>query len=125
MSIRVGDAVFTRSGMPTIVKDRDPTTGKLDLDPDPEHVSEAMRHGYLNGLATETRAALNEILDQVKNETKDPSERVEKLRVKMEELEQDPRNFQLTRYVKAEMTHIMNTYNLRPKNYTMYEGKVK
>lgn len=125
MSIRVGDAVFIRSGIPTTVKDRDGLTGKLSLEADPEKVKEDHRHGYVNGMTVETRRDLYAILDQVKAESADPAERIEKMRLKLEELDQDPRNLHLSRYLKAEMVHIMNTHNIRPREYTMFENKVR
>lgn len=125
MSIRVGDAVFIRTGVPTTVKDRDPLSGKLLLEQDPLKVREDARHGYLNGMSQETRAEFNGILDQVKAETEDPGERVEKLRLRLMEIEEDPRKLHLARYVRAEMTHLMNTYQIRPREFTVHESKVR
>lgn len=125
MSIRVGDNAFIRGGLPSTVKGRDPLNGKLNLELDPAIVKEDTRHGYLNGLNQETRDELYQILDQVKADTTDPGERIEKMRLKLDELDQDPRNLNLSRYLKAEMVHIMNTYNIRPREYTMYESKVR
>jgi hypothetical protein len=125
VSIRIGDAVFVRSGLPTTVKGRDDLTGKLSLELDPATVKDEHRHGYINGLSPENRQSLYEILDKVKADSSDPAERVEVMRQKVEELEQDPRNLHLTRYLKAEMVHIMNTYGIRPREYSIYESKVR
>ncbi len=125
MSIRVGDAVFIRNGVPATVKDRDPNTGKLVLSQDQQQVRVDFRHGYLNGMSEETRLELYGILDAVKAETADPSERLEKLRVKLEEVDVDPRKVHLARYLRAEMTHIMNTHQIRPREFSAQEGKVR
>jgi hypothetical protein len=125
LSIRVGDNVFIRGGVPATVTGREELSGKLTLESDAEKVKVDSRHGYLNGLAPENRVELYKILDEVKASTADPGERVDKLRVKLEELELDPRNLNLSRYVKAEMVHIMNTFNIKPREYSLYEDKVR
>lgn len=125
MSIRTGDAVFIRSGIPATVKDREPLSGKLVLEQDQQKVRGDARHGYLNGMSQETRSELYGILDAVKGETEDPGERVEKLRVKLGEIEEDPHKLNLARYLRAEMTHIMNTYQIRPREFTIHESKVR
>ena len=125
MSIRVGDVVFVGSGNPALVKDRDHITGQLRLEPGKAKTHDEMRHGYINGLSQDTRQSFNEILDEVKQGTEDPGERAEQLRLKIDELEQDPRNFLLARYLRAEMVHIMNTFNIKPKEYIVHESKAR
>ena len=125
MSVRVGDTVFIRSGVPATVNQRDPFSGELKLESDLDKVQENSRNGYINGLSPENRGVFNELLDSVKGATEDPSERVADLRGRLEELEKDPRNHQLSRYVKAEMVHIMNTHALKPREYAVFESKVR
>jgi hypothetical protein len=125
MNIRPGDAVFLRSGEPGIVKDRNEITGKLKVDSDLQRVKQDMRHGFINGLTPEQREVFNTILDEVKGSTEDPGERVTILNAKVKELEQDPKLFGLTRYVKAEMVHIMNSNNIKPREYSVQEAKLR
>jgi hypothetical protein len=125
MDIRNGDAVFLRNGEPGIVKDRSQATGKLTVDTDNETVKRDMRHGYLNGLTDTQRAELNTILDSVKTNTEDPTERISALETKVRELESDPRQIGLSKYVKAEMVHMMNSHGIKPREYTVQEIKVR
>ena len=125
MSIRVGDGVFTRVGQPGVVIDRNETTGALKLETELPKVQQSMRHGYINGLSPERRQEFYEILDQVKTETQDPKERVLTLNEKINELDADPRNLQLVRYLRSEMRHIMITHNILPNEYTVHEAKAR
>lgn len=125
MTLRIGDTAFIRGGTPVTVKDRDQVSGQLVLESDPGVVKRETRHGYLNGLSPEVRQQFYEILDEIKGNTEDPGERINVLNAKLFDLEQDPRNIQLTRYLRAEMNHIMNTYNIRPREYTMDESKAR
>jgi hypothetical protein len=125
MDIRNGDAVFLRSGEPGIVKDRSQATGKLTVDTDNETVKREMRHGYLNGLSDTQRVELITILDDVKTTTEDPTERITALESKVRELENDPRQIGLSKYVKAEMVHIMNSHGIKPREYSVQETKIR
>lgn len=125
MSIRIGDAVFLRSGQPAIVKDRLKSSGELILENEPKAVQQAFRHGYVNGMTPETRASLNEILDRIKGENKDPAERVTAMQTKLNEIEQDPRNRDLARYLRSEMMHLMNTYSIKPREFKLDEINVR
>jgi|LauGreDrversion4_2_1035121.scaffolds.fasta_scaffold05905_5 hypothetical protein len=125
MSIRIGDAVFLRSGQPAIVKDRLPSSGELVLENDQKAVQQAFRHGYINGMNPETRASLTEILDRIKDESKDPAERVTAMQAKLTELDQDPRNRDLSRYLRSEMMHLMNTYNIKPREFKLDDINVR
>lgn len=124
MRIGIGDAVFTRTGDPGVVKGRNTETGVLNLETNLGKVQEQMRHGYINGLTPEKREELYNILDKVK-ENKDPAARVQELGQKLTELEVDPRNHVLTRYVKAEMLFVMNAHNIRPTNFSVDEAKAR
>lgn len=125
MDIRNGDAVFLRTGEPGIVRDRNEVTGKLKVDTDVKAVKTDMRHGYINGLTGEQREQFNAILDEVKASTEDPTERISKLDTKVKELEMDPHQLGLSRYVRAEMVHIMNSNGIKPREYSVQESKIK
>lgn len=125
VSIRPGDAVFVRTGDPLLVKDRDKATGMTTLNRDPETVIHGTRHGYINGLEPEKREQLFAILDEVKSASVDPEERVSKLREVLGEIEQDPKNLGLARYVRAEMTHIMNSYGIKPREYLIHDSRIR
>ena len=125
MSIRVGDAVFLRAGQPAMVRERDPVTGQLQLDTSVKAVQTDMRHGYLNGIEPEQRDALYGLLDEVKGQSEDPEQRVELLRAKLTELEKLPQNYVLARYVRAELAHLMNTHDIRPRLYGVGEDKIR
>lgn len=125
MNIRPGDAVFIRNGEPGIVRERDQTTGKLKVDTDIQAVKHETRHGYLNGLTPDQRQVFNTILDEAKQSSEDPSSRIAHLDAKVQELEQDPKQQGLARYVKAEMIHIMNSHNVKPREYSVQETKIR
>jgi len=125
MDIRNGDAVFLRHGEPGIVKDRNPATGKLTVDTDKQTVKQEMRHGYLNGLSDTQRIELNQILDSVKTTSENPTDRISALETKVRELETDPRQNGLSKYVKAEMVHIMNSHGIKPREYSVQETKIR
>lgn len=125
-NLRIGDAAFLRTGTPAVVKDREPVTGKLKLEEDRVKVHEATRHGYLNGIEPDKRAEFYKILDEVKADTvDDPATRVEKLQTRVSELEADPTQRVLARYLRAEMVHIMNSHGLKPKEYVVDESIVR
>ena len=124
-SIRPGDVAFIRSGIPATVKERNETTGQLKLESDLKVVQHDMRHGYLNGLNPETRKQLYDILDEVKAANDDPAKRVEAMAKKLSELLEDPHNLTLARYLKAEMTHLMNTFGIKPREYSINESKAR
>lgn len=125
MSIRIGDAAFLRAGQPGVVREHHPVTREVKLETNFSAVQRDMRHGYLNGLDQSQRQALYEILDQVKNTTTDPAEQINLLRDKVSELEQNPQNHVLTRYAKAEMYHLMNTFEVKPRLFGVSEYKIR
>ena len=100
-------------------------TGKLELDTELAHVQKDMRHGYVNGMDVPVREEFDKILDSIKSDSTEPRERVEALQAKVTELEEDPKTFALARYLKAEMVHLMNTYSIKPKQYTANETKLR
>jgi len=124
MSFRIGDTVFNHQGRPGVVADRDPLTKELKVNQDPVANAEHLRHGYINGLSQEQREEFAKILDSVKEE-KDPKKRVEDLQTRIQELQMDPKNRVMTRYLTAEMSHIMFTHGIVPQTYTTFEDRVR
>lgn len=116
MSTRIGDAVFFPSGKPGVVTNRTPETGKVTVEAQPDFVRNSLRNGYINGLSIPQRQEFMAFMDKVK-ETPDPELRMEQLQAKINELNTDPRNHVLTRYLTGEMAHIMYTADIKPKTY--------
>ena len=115
-SMRIGDAAFRGNGMPGIVENKD-EQGNLQIDTDQKRVRQQFRHGYLNGMPSQDRQQFNEILDTVR-QTDDPKEKLNLLSTKMAELNEEPaKNRNLLQYLNSEMWHVMQTYNVHPKEY--------
>jgi hypothetical protein len=120
MSFKVGDVSFVRNGEPTIVVGKDPVSKELTLSRDKKELEKNHRYGYVNGLQAEDRSSYLSLLDEVAG-IKDPEEKVQKLRERISELEQDPKQFQLLSYLKSELFHVMHTYNVAPREYKVYQ----
>ena len=117
--------MFLRSGLPAVVNGRESQSGRLDLLADPERVQNETRHGFLNGLSREARSNLYEILDRIKESTDDPAERIGQMQAKLDELEKDPHQRDLTHYLRAEILHVMNTYDIRPREFKLEDVNVR
>lgn len=124
MSLRVGDSVFLPRGETAVVTDRDKNTNKFALSTEPGIKQQNSRHGYINGMSPDQRVSLMALLDQVK-ELHDPNERVSQLRTKLEELRNDPSQWRMSRYVEAELAHMMNVYGIKPTMYSSELGVTK
>lgn len=125
MALRVGDPSFTYLGQPgVVVPQKNKLNGKIDIDTDKERVKTEFRHGYLVGI--EAKDVFNSIMDTVKK-TEDPSEKVAFLSNKLEEYEAqnstESQNF--ARYLKAELSHLMNTYHIKPRIYQLPPQKAQ
>ena len=125
MSIRVGDTVFIRDGSPGVVKGRDEYSGTLKLDAELKSVQEQTRNGIINGLPEDLRGKLNQIVDGIKESSADPKERVERLGGVLNELEKDPTQITLARYVRGEMHFLMNTFGIKPREFSIHESKAR
>ncbi len=124
-NIKTGDVVFYGHGKPAVVKGRvENNNDDLILDRDTETIAAQIRHGYLNGMSEQVREEFNSIVDKVK-ENSDPNERVNGLVAKLEEIEQDPTKQSLVKYIKAELSHVMNTHRITTRTYTVPEVKVR
>lgn len=124
MSFRVGDTTFNAQGRPGIVTERNPLTKEIKVSQEQALVAKNQRHGYINGLSTEQREAFNKVMDNVREEP-DPLKRVEELQARIKELDDDPRNFVVSRYLSSEVAHIMSMANITPKTYTVEEDRVR
>jgi hypothetical protein len=125
MTVRIGDGIFVSGGVAAVVRERDPISGRLTVERETKAVQHDLRHGFINGLSVEERQQFDAVLDDIKGDSTAPAERVAALRAKLDELEQDPHNLKLTQYLKSEMLHLMNTFNIKPKTYTVFETKVR
>ncbi len=61
-----------------------------------------------------------EVMDAVR-EKRDPEERLEVLQAKLAELEKDPTNLQLSRYLRAEQAHLMFSSNTYPNSFKLID----
>ncbi len=123
MTLRIGDSVFSRDGKPAVVIDRDEASAKLKLSTKKSETNNSTRHGYINGLSEVNRESFNSIMDDFK-EIEDPKERATEMRSKLTELEADPRNHRIAKYVRSELMHLMNTYRIKPTNFTVDSARV-
>src|SRR5688572_17049243 len=125
MSFRVGDPIFTNIGQVGQVVDISPDTHKVKYDTDTASAKEAFRHGYIKGLSVEARSEFNDVMDEV-SEMQDSRERVEFLKEKIERMskELDPNKKRILSYLKAEMSHLMNTKNYHPRYFETEPGKL-
>jgi hypothetical protein len=123
MAIRTGDVLFNQSGIPALVKERNPETGALTMDTDRKEVRRVHTTGYVNGMGPEIRQQFADVLQAVKD-IPDPTERLEALSARIDELDKDPRNFALVKYLTAEKVHIMNITGIQPRYYTIPVEKI-
>ena len=124
MSIRVGDSVFTRQGIPNVIQGKKADKEQLVVSQDPKIVKSKLRNGYINGMSVDDRDSFNDIMDEMRT-IKDPEERAMELRKRLTTLEEDPRQHMLSRYVRSELMHLMNSYGIRPREFVVEEAKVK
>ena len=124
MSLRVGDTVFLPRGDTAVVTEHDPSTSAFKISSDPALSKEVHRYGYINGMNPEQRLNLTTLMDRVR-EIDDPKERVGELKQKLDELRNDPRQWQMARYVESEMAHMMNIFNIKPTTYSSEMGLIK
>ncbi len=122
MQINRGDIVFSSLGRPGVVLDRDNVTRKLTVENQGEKYQVARQYGFINGLSVQERERFYQIMDNIKSQ-EDPKLRVSAMASQIQELEQDPRNQSLVRYLKAEQAHIMFTKGIEPRVFNIDEVK--
>lgn len=124
--VRAGDMVFRASGEPAVLAKHDEKTGKVTLDRDTQTVREAVRHGFINGLAPDDRVQYNAIMDDTK-ELKDPRERISMLENRIDKLQEEDlkKNYHLVRYLRAEVAHLTSTYGIRAREFVLDESKLR
>lgn len=125
MVYRIQDPIFNYLGEPNIIKDYNEKNGKVSIDTDKTAIKHEFRNGYIKGIPPELRTAFNSLIDMVKK-TEDPNEKISLLNNKISELEQsgDPQAVTFLGYLKAEVAHIMHSFNIQPRYYSVYEGKL-
>lgn len=123
MSFSIGDTVFDKKGRPGTVVGRD-DKAQLVVDKKEETYQQARRRGFVNGLKEEQRVKFNEIIDQVLAK-EDVHDRIDQLNEKIDEMRTDPRNHVVTRYLEAEMLHMMNSEGIHPRTYKVQELSVR
>ncbi len=118
MSFAIGDPIFDTQGRPGIVKDFQQDKTQLVINKETDSVKKSLRHGYLSGISN--RELFNNIMDKISGE-ENPETKLKMLQAKIDELEADvsKENAQLLPYLKAEVSHIINIYNIKPKTYTI------
>ena len=123
MKIQRGDVVFNQAGRPGVVMGRDELSGSLNVEANGENYEKARKYGFVNGMAPEVREQFQSIVDDVR-QFKTTPERVKALMEKIGVLEQDPRNFRLVRYLRAEQAHMMYTDGITPNEYKIDEQEL-
>ena len=120
MSMKIYDSVFTRDPQPAVVVDRRTDNGQMVLSADQKIVRDKHRHGYINGLEKKEREQLNSILDAAKMK-ENPKERLFAMQKALNNIQKDPHNYNVVRYLEGEIAHIKNSFNIKPKTYTASE----
>ncbi len=121
MAIKVGDPLFNTQGEPGVVRKKESLHQRMQASSDRNEVKDEFRHGYIAGLDGKDRKTFNAFMDDIRAIDK-PDEKIEKLQKKIQEMEKDPTsqaNIQLTKYLKSELFHLMQTYNVRPRQFEM------
>lgn len=119
MPAKVGDPIFNAQGFPQILKGKDEENAKFIAETDPETVKSSTRHGYIKGLKPDLRQTFNEVMDKVRS-TDNPQEKMELLQKQINSLEQAGHikdNQKLARYLKSELFHVMQIYNVEPRTF--------
>lgn len=124
MTRNVGDTVFSRSGRPGVVFEKNAATGQLKVEREGELMAKAKKRGYINGLNHEQRQQYNEIRDEVLD-LEQPNDKVRVLRAHLSDLKANPKNHQISRYVEADLAHTMITHGINPKTYITDEHNVR
>ncbi|MEZ4741706.1 MAG: hypothetical protein R3B45_04545 [Bdellovibrionota bacterium] len=120
MTFRVGDAVFARRGEPAVVVERDKVRDRLSVDASKQAVEKNHRHGYINGLQQHERDEFLSVMDKIA-EIEDPKEKMDALNQRITQAKSDPKQLHLISYLESELFHVMNTYGIHPKQYTIWQ----
>ncbi len=121
--INVGDTLFNRSGDPGIVISKDPANGDLTVQKKGKNYEDSRKVGFINGLPPEQKSEYDSVIVDIRQEKK-PIKRLEALTSKIEELNKDPRNFLLSKYLTAEKAHIINSDKIRLDSYKVGEDDI-
>lgn len=118
MGLTIGDAIFDSGGRPGVLVKKDPITGDYKGDLKPETVKKNHRHGYINGLAKEERSEFLRLMDEV-SEAEKPEDKIMLLKERIDKLMEDPKKSHMMGYLESELSHIMNTYNVKPRYFNI------
>ena len=118
MTYRVGDSSFTRDGRPSVVTNRDRAQGTVKVEKHGEKFDKTRRVGYINGLNKDQRESYNSVVKEVR-EKETPKERLDLLQKKVAEIKDDPKKITLKRYLEGEITYLMNSTGVKPKDYSI------
>ena len=124
MSLKIGDTYFDRHGRAAVVVDKDPVTSELVLERQGENFEKSRSLGVINGLKKLEREQFQEIMKDVRSE-QDPAEQIKKLTDKIQELNENPKNIIISRYLVSEKAHIMNTERLNPRTFVVEEDSIR
>jgi hypothetical protein len=116
--MRIGDPVYDAKGMPGVVVGERALDHTLQVNSDASDVRQAMRHGYIKGLDNQSREVFNAILDDVEA-LELPAQKVALLQQRIDEVGSvlSPRALQLQGYLKAQLSHVMNSNSYHPRHY--------
>ena len=122
MRFSVGDMMFSREGRPAVVIGREPT-GHVIAERKGEKFEKARKLGFINGLAPNQRSKFVEIVKEAKEKAA-PEERVQHIQERVNELQTDPKNWVLKRYLESEMAYIMNSEGIHPNTFVFDETDI-
>jgi hypothetical protein len=116
MNINPGDVLFLRGGKPSVVKNKDETTGNILVDRELDSARTATPFGIKNGLAPEQREAYQTILSDVSD--KDKHQEIETLYKQVEQFKKEKKDPRLVKYLENELHFRMVREKYYPQNYT-------
>lgn len=117
MSLKVGDTFFDTHGRPATVVERNPKENHLVVEREGERFEAARKKGFINGLSIAQREQYDEILKEIREEEEEPEGQVKLLQEKIDELSNDPRNHVVTRYLRSQLGHVLNSEKINPRVY--------
>ena len=120
----IGDTVFSHAGKPGVIVGRVENSSKVLVEREGETFDKTRRHGFINGLEKGEREAYENIHKEVKD-LESIKERVKVLKNHVDTLKRDPRNQRLAKYLEADLSHTMMSYDIHPKVYETDEHHVR
>ncbi len=122
MALQIGDPIFTRTGTPGFIKERSEAKESVVSDVNEAAVKTQFRHGYIRGLSSDARQEFNGIMDRIRTLDQGP-EKVRAMQKTIDEMEnvpeKKPETMMFIRYLKSELFHLMQVYNIHPQEYSI------